>query len=271
MAISFNIETITPEVASRLLESNTRNRSVRRLQVDKYTADMALGRWFDATAEPIKVAADGTLLDGQHRLMACVKSNTPFVATVARGLPAEAMEFLDSGEARDAGDVLSINGHRNSHQLSAAASTLLDMKNGAVRKGGRPRTEILAAVARHPRLTAAVSRCSGVRCGIPPSLLSAILYAGSELMHRREDSERFIAVLHTGIPSEMGEQDPAFVWRERIVRSRLSSGSHMTLTRDAVYRGTVQAFNFFLRRQAVRKFMIPDKPTGIDGLRTDAI
>ena len=60
---------MTPALARRYLKGNTSNRKPRNHHVERYANDMRAGLWAFA-AEPIKIADDGTLLDGQHRLMA---------------------------------------------------------------------------------------------------------------------------------------------------------------------------------------------------------
>ena len=79
------IEIITPEIASKYLEKNTNNyRNVRQDRVSAYALEMKNGNWKN-NGEAIVFGTDGVLKNGQHRLMACVKSNTPFETLVIRG------------------------------------------------------------------------------------------------------------------------------------------------------------------------------------------
>ena len=66
---------VTPEIAKRWLEQNRGNRSINQKQVDTIAKDILAGD-FDTTHQGIAIATDGTLLDGQHRLLAIVKANT---------------------------------------------------------------------------------------------------------------------------------------------------------------------------------------------------
>lgn len=63
--------TITPEKAKTLLVMNTKNRKLSRKLVQKYASDMAAGRW-PYNGDPIRVSVSNVLLDGQHRLEACI-------------------------------------------------------------------------------------------------------------------------------------------------------------------------------------------------------
>ncbi len=58
---------VTPEIATDWLGMNIRNRNVRQAVVDRLAEDYA-----DFHPAPISRCLDGTLLDGQHRLMAVV-------------------------------------------------------------------------------------------------------------------------------------------------------------------------------------------------------
>lgn len=111
-------EVITPEMAEAFLGGNTHNRLVKSVHFNKLVDDMAAGRW-DFNGESIKFAEDGTLLDGQHRLMACVESGKPFIAIIVTGLPAVAQETMDIGSQRTLADVLRLRGYSNTNALAS--------------------------------------------------------------------------------------------------------------------------------------------------------
>lgn len=111
-------EIITPEMAEAFLEGNTHNRLVKSVHFNKLVDDMASGRW-DFNGESIKFAEDGTLLDGQHRLMACVESGKPFIAIIVTGLHAIAQETIDTGSQRTLADVLRLRGYSNTNALAS--------------------------------------------------------------------------------------------------------------------------------------------------------
>lgn len=64
---------ISPEQAAKWLERNDNNRNVNVAKVKKMAKDMREGHW-DTTHQGIAIASDGTLVDGQHRLLAIVES-----------------------------------------------------------------------------------------------------------------------------------------------------------------------------------------------------
>lgn len=124
VALTTSIEDVTPAVAAEMLAANTKNRTLRRLLVETYAADMSKGAW-QFTGEALKVAADGALLDGQHRLAAVVKSGVTVPMLVVRGLPSSAQEVMDSGAKRTSADALRLRNETNATVLSSVARMIL--------------------------------------------------------------------------------------------------------------------------------------------------
>lgn len=104
---------ITPKMAMAMLDYNTRNRPVKGGKVALYARQMEAGEW-RYTREPIIFSDAGRVIDGQHRLMACIEAEAPFTADVAFGAPDEAFAFIDVGAPRTAGDIFAINGVKSS-------------------------------------------------------------------------------------------------------------------------------------------------------------
>lgn len=88
MTIQSTVQTVTPELASAWLRTaNTRNRNVRQYHVTRLAHDMKAGAW-RLTHQGVAFAADGTLVDGQHRLAAVVLANVSVQMVVFRGVSA---------------------------------------------------------------------------------------------------------------------------------------------------------------------------------------
>jgi hypothetical protein len=112
------IEVVDPKTAREWLGHNTKNRSVKTTKVVQFSRDMVEGKWqLDGSA--IRFAKDGTLLDGQNRLHACIDSNLAFKTFVIRGLEPETQQVMDSGAPRTAADALKMRGYDNSNNLQA--------------------------------------------------------------------------------------------------------------------------------------------------------
>jgi len=113
-----SIETITPEIAKGILANNNLNRNINATIVGHYADAISRGQW-ELNGESIKIAHDGRLLDGQHRLMAIIKSGVPIKTLVIRGLSTEVFDTLDQGRARTGGDLLTSMGVPQANSVSS--------------------------------------------------------------------------------------------------------------------------------------------------------
>lgn len=135
LQITNEVETITPQKAKTMLVDNTRNRGVKRELIRRYKEDMLANRWHLVGA-PIVLASDGTILDGQHRLLACVQSGVSFAAYVMRNVPKEHQVAIDTGKSRGLKDVLHIRGETNFSSLAAAVNAHWKWSNNYVLNWG---------------------------------------------------------------------------------------------------------------------------------------
>lgn len=112
-------QVITPDLASKMLLSNTCNRPVMKAHVRMLRNVIERGE-FIFNGEPIIVANSGRLLDGQHRLMACLESGIPIDALIVTGVKESAFATIDQGKIRTCGSVMQMAGETNANRLSAA-------------------------------------------------------------------------------------------------------------------------------------------------------
>jgi hypothetical protein len=102
--------TITPDMATKILERNTNNRPIRQKYVDYLATEMRAGRW-RLTHQGVLIGADGEPLDGLHRLWAIVQAGVPvrmMVSTFDRTDGADAAMLLpiDTGITRTMADIV---------------------------------------------------------------------------------------------------------------------------------------------------------------------
>ena len=114
---------ITPAEAQRHLNNNRNNRKPRMTVVERYARDMRAGNW-SITGESIAIDENGDLLNGQHRLMACVRAGVPFTTVLVTGVPPSAFRNMDTGAKRTIGDMLMLMGHKD-HNARAAVLTFV--------------------------------------------------------------------------------------------------------------------------------------------------
>jgi len=171
--------TITPAVARELLnEYNRGNRTRKPRSLQRYINDMKENRWY-VTGDTVKFSDSMLLRDGQHRLMACVASNMPFVTHVIFGVDDRCFAFLDRGKNRSGDDALEIAGKVNTRRLSAAARwwRLIETERVKNRDTYEP-SEILAVCDAHPQLEKFVAHGRQIerQYGEPCGLMAAIMY-----------------------------------------------------------------------------------------------
>ncbi len=122
---------ITPQIARSYLGYNYRNRNQRDKGKREYSADMTQNN-FDVNGDSVRFSrplAKGeddrvpegkpVLLDGQHRLEACILSGKPFVAYITYGLNPAVRRSIDKGIKRLFSDDLKMAGEVNVNVLAS--------------------------------------------------------------------------------------------------------------------------------------------------------
>ena len=101
---------VTPGLAKRLLERNTRNRKISEKVVLKYVEEIRAGDW-KLTPSGIGFDSSGVLIDGQHRLAAVAKSGLAAPMLITLGLPTASQEKVDRQRRRTLFDALYLSGN----------------------------------------------------------------------------------------------------------------------------------------------------------------
>ena len=211
--------TVTPEMASNWLSANNNaNRSLSALRVENIANDILNGKWH-LTHQGIAFYEDGDIADGQHRLSALVKCNTPIEILVTFGLPKPAGIGIDITRPRSAVDGIRIAGESDWITKEAVAITkIIAAING---KSNISTHQILAICNRlEDEIKTSLDlfkthrRCistAAVKC----AFLSAIGHVSSEQLKLCADS------LYSGIPTSPNEF-PMLRLRERLLTDSLT-------------------------------------------------
>lgn len=242
--------TITPELAQELLGHNTKNRNVRGAHVESLARDMRAGKW-QMTGEAIKRAADGTILDGQHRLLACIKAGVPFTTIVVSNVDRSAQAVMDSGASRRVSDELTIRGWKNTSRVAAAAryALLQDLGSNVDTRHSKytpTNTEVLDYIDANPDLADAcnsLARVSSIHC--PPSVTFVAYWRLSKI--DADDAERFFSDLLGGVRN--GEGDPIFALAERFETVRRA---RLRVPQDQAYSAFIRAWNAWRTGRTLR-------------------
>lgn len=142
METEFKKIEINPIVAQRILKDNIGNRNPSEKAVNMYAKDMEEGRWKINTGDTIKISKTNRLLDGQHRLLAIIKSNKTFEFTVAYNVPDDVFDVIDTNKNRSKNDVFAIAKIPNSSACSSIINSYLSLKKGNSTTEGKSSTGI---------------------------------------------------------------------------------------------------------------------------------
>ena len=120
-ALNVSVEAINPKIAEEYLRFNSAtNRRVNQPSLKQLISDMKNGRFIE-NGDTIRFDHTGRLIDGQHRLLAILATGVTATMVVVRGLEAEAMRTIDTGQARTAAQLLKITGGAESNHATLAA------------------------------------------------------------------------------------------------------------------------------------------------------
>ena len=252
------VETITPQVARKYLESNTKNRRVRSKTVQFYAKQMAEGEW-DLTGEPIIFSKDGVLLNGQHRLYACIEADTPFDTFVIRGAPDGSFAKIDQNVPRQAGDIVGRAGYAQSmRKASAARIAMAVLEQEDSPNSDRPRlntkiphADILEFVEQHDDILSeachVVRRDDGASICKPPGLFVG-LYAVFALKNKKRAREFFEQLVSGEV---LEREDPASRLRAVLISSL--SQPNVKRKKQWILAVTIKAWNYYLQDRTVKQ------------------
>lgn len=216
---SAEIETITPMRAQEYIDRSGSNRAITRRRVSIYAEMMKEGKW-RLNGEAILFDTEGLLMNGQHRLLACIEANTAFRTYVIRGISREVMPSLDTGRARTAGDNVSILGGGNSTLVAASIIWILKMKSGRVLNGNLciPHEDTLNFWRNNSEaITYSVGVGRSARQVLQGSIACGFHFIFSEL--DREMADRFMEDVATG--ANLSKGDAVFILREQLLQNKM--------------------------------------------------
>lgn len=202
---------------------------------------MSAGVW-KMNGDTIRFNGNGDLIDGQHRLNACVQAAQPFDTYVVRGLEHDSFDTIDQGKKRTIGDVLARQGHKHYTALASSLRWLWMYQKGFGKAGNhgeqRP-DEAMAILERNPGLHDAVDFASQLRRHkklIHPGLLGFLVYETS-----RKDKDKAEAFWTQVINAEgLKKGSPAYMLHSRLVDNL---GSVAKLHAETIAALSIKAWN----------------------------
>lgn len=223
---SATVEKLTPEMAEELLSRNTHNRTVKRKNIEKIARAITNGEW-KLNGEAIKISTTGTILDGQHRLLAVIETGATIETLIITGLAPDTQETMDTGSQRSAADALKLRGEPNNTTLAAIAKRIIVMNGSGMRAATSnsyvvTTAEIVNLVERVPGLREIARQANSLRSkvGMTGSLAGLLMYLFYEI--DRDDAEYFFDRLSSGEMLQSG--DPIYELRKQLASIKVERG-----------------------------------------------
>ncbi len=254
-------ETITPEVAYKWLSKgppkSIQQRSLKNYKIRRMADDMRGGHW-SLNGEAIKLSTSGKVIDGQNRLHAIIKANTPIKTLVVRGVPSKDFVTLDSGSPRTASDALKIAGYKSVAMLSGMTRSIINYEIGgcvlsAVAQVRPTSRMILERVDNDPGVVDALKffdgkyrRLNGL---FSPTIGSALYY----FWHKRDAdcAKDFFHSLLTG--ENLYKGHPVFALRDRLIKSKTLRAHELKTVDKAAF--MIIAWNKYRNNEEINSLM----------------
>lgn len=224
---------ITPEAAKLMLENNSEdNRSIRQTVVEKYARSLKKGDWEKSNPCTITFWKDGTMVDGQHRLMAIAQSGISTVMTVA--IVPVGVAFFDGQAKRSTGNYIEMKyGCKLNHQqigaLTMQCSYTLKMSKA---KSITP-DEIYGEYAKDPDLWELANRLTCVGDSTPLAKRAYAVFAAHSALKAGLSEEvltDFFRVLNSGFQNS--KRDNQAVAARNAMLANKNTKHSRTIDRD---------------------------------------
>lgn len=211
---------VTPALAKQWLEKNTNNRNVNFAKVKKMAKDMREGHW-DTTHQGIAIATDGTLVDGQHRLMAVVESGVTVRMNVTFNAPKS--QHIDSGNSRSMANRVQMSDYDMSwtdKTILSAANLIGRMFSGSNLSHEEDLTEWLAKY--RPQIEMVTSHIKrGSMRGLSSAGITAAMIVAAINDVPEAYISKFLEVFYSGFTTNEAEHY-AVMLRDDLIRNNTS-------------------------------------------------
>lgn len=215
--LGFEVVKFTPEMASDLLDqhSHENNRTLRQRNIQIFADDMRAGKW-ELNGETVIIGSDNKVLDGHHRLWACMIAETPFETCVIRNVDPDTFTTIDTGARRTGADVVHITSENKKYHRVIAHATVMILRyeSGKVmaRKPILPR-DIAGYYNSHPDLETWAEAAS--KGPTKPFAAAVAAVASLASVKYRARAAEFVDALTSGAALDKGS--PVLALRNRLL------------------------------------------------------
>lgn len=258
--VSFKVVRVTPAMAKDWLSKNTFNRAPQHKIVERYASDMIIGDW-RLTGDTIKFASTGELIDGQHRLLAIIRSRLAQKMLVVNGLDKEVFYMLDIGKKRSFHDVLAINDYTNTALTAATIRTCYIWTKTKFKsfKSDAPSSHnydvLMDFITKNPSIKKSIHNqiSLGRNYLIPDSILAAMHWILKKIDAEKADD--FIFKMTTGL--ELINSSPIYIARKKVEQLRRQGNS---LRKQEYINVIIQTWNAYYNRKPLTQIILKTGP-----------
>jgi hypothetical protein len=244
--LSFSVEKVTPEIASGLLKTQKLNRRVAPSRVLEYSRRMEQDEW--SLSDAIKFDDSGSLIDGQHRLMAVCRSGLDSWFPIIAGYPRHSQDVLDLGLNRTVAQIGQLQGlGTTTQQVSIVRALFLPNVNYIAHSSmlSSPQ-KVLNLLLQHHDAVLFASKSFGQK----PLKFAPVraIVARAWYHENRKRLEEFLSVFDTGFSN--GKEDHAAVaLRNSVLDMKKAGQTEGQANRRGLAFKTITALEAFLARE----------------------
>lgn len=253
--VTATIELITPDDAKRYLENNVKNRNISPATVNAYARDMVFNNW-RLNGETISFLETGELQNGQHRLNAVIKSNTPTWFVVVRGVKAGSV--MDKHKPRTTANTMQIVGYEPAVRSSTVIGAIKYMYRLFLHIDKPTDNEIMAFIDKYMEYWEATHSisCKGANKPLAKkSCFEAAIFCAMVFGYPKETLEDFCQIVNTGLCDDKTKFS-AVLTRNKL----LEMHGNFAYEKDTLYRFTLMAIRDFVnRKQREKPYRVLDK------------
>ena len=233
--VQVEVQTITPSVAKAWLTNfNRRNRKIQVSHLRTIARDIVAGNW-QVNAQPICFAGNlsdpdtAILLNGQHRLSACVEADVPIDVPVAFNVPSEAFSTYDIHRKRlHLPDKKRSSAKVDDRVLAAAARFQWRYDQGipVSARVNPSTTELVQTMQAHPSLGEGYPLARRMKTLASAGVMTFFIHLVTS--DRPDDAESFLKALETG--ENLTRGNPVLRARQEMIGERGGRSRKETLT-----------------------------------------
>lgn len=253
---------ITPDKAKRLLANNPVNRTPAKAVVERYARDMRSGNW-KVNGQTIKIASNGRLIDGQHRLKACIEADRSFPGLIVGNVDEDAFDTFDLGAKKSYHIVLAERGEQNTAALAAALKWVWLHERGRVgmRVDQPTPAELDDVLARHPDIRRSLDYINKIRPFVAPGIGVSMHHLCAEISPPRADEFFDRLVDGLGLTAE----SPIYVLREKLIKERSKDRRSAANEQERIV-WIIKSWNAWVRGQTMKTLSWRRKGPGREDL-----